>query len=111
MAVVDSSARIPLARVARLDLLATTFDQIHTSEDVKAEVLTAGKRGTAALDSFLDDAIIHETPSEAAEVASLEGIAKADASVILLAEDGEEILLANDKGLIEVAQSHGVECW
>jgi predicted nucleic acid-binding protein len=35
----------------------------------------------------------------------------ADASVILLAEDDEEILLANDKGLIEVARSHGVECW
>jgi hypothetical protein len=41
----------------------------------------------------------------------MEGIAVADASVILLAEDDEEILLANDKGLIEVVQSHGVECW
>jgi hypothetical protein len=29
----------------------------------------------------------------------------------LLAEADEEILLANDKGLIEVARSHGVECW
>ena len=41
----------------------------------------------------------------------MEGTVVADASVILLAEDDEEILLANDKGLIEVAQSHGVECW
>jgi predicted nucleic acid-binding protein len=41
----------------------------------------------------------------------MEGIAVADASVILLAEGDEEILLANDKGLIEVARSHGVECW
>jgi hypothetical protein len=41
----------------------------------------------------------------------MEGIAVADASVILLAEDDEGILLANDKGLIEVARSHGVECW
>ncbi|MEF8842101.1 MAG: hypothetical protein V5A62_10825 [Haloarculaceae archaeon] len=41
----------------------------------------------------------------------MEGIAVADASVILLATADEEILLANDKGLIEVARSHGVECW
>lgn len=41
----------------------------------------------------------------------MEGIAVADASVILLAADDEEILLANDKALIEVARSHGVECW
>lgn len=26
-------------------------------------------------------------------------------------EDDEEPLLSNDKGLIEVARSHGVECW
>jgi len=31
--------------------------------------------------------------------------------VILLAEDDEEVLLANDKGLVEVARSHGVDCW
>jgi predicted nucleic acid-binding protein len=41
----------------------------------------------------------------------MEGIVVADASVILLADDGEELLLANDKGLIEVARTHGVECW
>lgn len=41
----------------------------------------------------------------------MEGIAAADASVILLAEADAEILLANDKGLIEVARSHGVEWW
>jgi len=32
-------------------------------------------------------------------------------ALIPLAADDEEILLANDKGLIEVARSHGVECW
>jgi len=41
----------------------------------------------------------------------MEGIAVADASVILLAETGEDLLLANDRGLIEVARSHGVDCW
>lgn len=111
MVVVDSSALIPLAWIGRLDLISTTFNEIRTTDAVKDEVLTEGKRGTAALTSFLEDILICETPSEAQEVASLEGIAVADASVILLANDGEKVLLANDKGLIAVARSHGVECW
>jgi len=41
----------------------------------------------------------------------MEGIAVADASVILQAEADEEILLANDKGLIEIARSHSIGCW
>ena len=111
MVVVDSSALIPLAWVGRLDLVSATFDDVRTTEAVREEVLTEGKRGTAALDAFLEDVTIHETPATADEVASLEGIAVADAAVILLAAADEEILLANDKGLIEVARSHGVECW
>ena len=111
MVVVDSSALIPLAWVGRLDLISATFDEIRTTEAVKDEVLVEGKRGTASLTSFLDDVPICETPPDAEDVASLEGIAVADASVILLADDGEAVLLANDKGLITVARSHGVECW
>jgi predicted nucleic acid-binding protein len=110
MVVLDSSALIPLAWVGQLGLISATFEEIHTTEDVRAEVLIEGKRGTAALDAFLEGVTVHETPPEADRVASLEGIAAADASVILLA-DGEEVLLANDRGLIEVARSHGVECW
>jgi predicted nucleic acid-binding protein len=111
MVVADSSALIPLSWVGRLDLISATCDEIRTTEKVRDEVLTEGRRGTAALKSFLDDVSICETPPKAEEVASLEGVAVADASVILLADDGEEFLLANDKGLIEVAWSHGVECW
>ncbi|MEF8787152.1 MAG: hypothetical protein V5A45_14565 [Haloarculaceae archaeon] len=111
MVVVDSSALIPLAWVGRLDLISTAFEDIRTTEEVREEVLTEGKRGTAALDEFLEGVAVHNTPAAADEVASMEGITVADASVILLAEDDEEVLLANDKGLIEVARSHGVECW
>jgi len=111
MGVVDSSGLVPLAWVGRLDLIATTFDDVRTTAEVQEEVLTEGKRGTATLDDFLADVAIHDTPDRADEVASMEGIAVADASVILLAEADDEILLANDKGLIEVARSHGVECW
>ena len=111
MVVADSSALIPLAWVGRLDLISTTFDTIRTTEDVHDEVLTEGQRGTAALDEFLADVPVRETPARAEEVASMEGLAAADASVILVAENTGESLLANDKGLIEVARSHGVECW
>lgn len=111
MVVVDSSALIPLAWVGRLDLLQAIFDTARTTTAVKREVLIAGKRGTAVLDAFLDNVVIHESPSNAEKVASLDGITVADASVILMAENEAEILLANDKGLITVAQSHDVECW
>jgi len=111
MVVVDSSALIPLAWVGKLDLVTAAFDDIRTTAAVREEVLTEGKRGTAALDAFLEDVAVHEPPASAEEVAAMEGIAVADASVILLAATDEEILLANDKGLIEVARSHGVECW
>jgi predicted nucleic acid-binding protein len=111
MVVVDSSALIPLAWVGRLDPIPTVFEEIRTTEAVRAEVLTEGKRGTVALDEFLADVVVHETPDRTEDVASMEGTAVADASVILLADDDEELLLANDKGLIEVARSHGVECW
>jgi predicted nucleic acid-binding protein len=111
MVVVDSSALIPLAWVGRLNLVASAFDVVRTTEPVQNEVLTGGKRGTAALDEFLESVSIHEPPDAADKVASMDGIAAADASVVLLAEDNEECLLANDKGLIEVAQSRGVECW
>jgi predicted nucleic acid-binding protein len=111
MVVVDSSGLIPLAWVGRLDLISAAFDDVRTTEAVRDEVLVEGQRGTAALETFLSDVAVYDTPARADDVASMEGIAVADASVILLAETDEALLLANDKGLIEVARSHGVECW
>jgi predicted nucleic acid-binding protein len=111
MVVVDSSALISLAWVGRLGLVSATFDELRTTNDVREEVLVEGTPGTATLDAFFDAVRVHETPDGAEQVASMEGIVVADASVILLAEDGEELLLANDGGLIEVARTHGVECW
>lgn len=111
MVVVDSSALIPLAWIGRLDLIPAVFGEIETTELVEDEVVVEGKRGTAALERFLDNVTIHDSPVEAEEIAALEGITVADASVISLAAEGGNPLLANDKGLIEVARSHGVDCW
>ena len=113
MVVVDSAALIPLSHIGRLDLISATFEEIQTTAGVRREVLTEGKRGTGPLKEFLngDGIVIRETPPVAENVASLEGIANVDAAVILLADGESGLLLANDKGLIEVARSHGVECW
>lgn len=111
MVVLDSSALIPLARIGRLDLIAAVFDELATTEHVRGEVLTEGQPGAASLADFLEDVTVHAAPEQAEDVARLEGIAVADASVIVLADDGDQRLLANDKALIEVARSHGVECW
>lgn len=110
MVVLDSSALIPLAWAGRLDLIAVTFDDLRTTEGVRDEVLTDGKRGTAALEEFLEAVSIHETPPTAESVADLEGIARTDAAVVVCADERGEPLLANDRGLIEVARSHDVEC-
>ena len=109
MVVVDSSALIPLSWVGRLDVIRSVFDEVRTTEVVREEVLTEGKRGVSRLESFLHGVAVHETPAAAVEVGSSEGIAVGDASVVLLADSTEEILLANDKGLLEVAKSYGVE--
>ncbi|MHB9287839.1 hypothetical protein ACKVMT_12470 [Halobacteriales archaeon Cl-PHB] len=111
MVVVDSSALIPLARIGRLDLVRAAFSEVHTVVGVQHQVVVEGKPGTAALRDFLDDVTVHDTPDSAANVASLEGLAQTDAAVVLLADQRDDILLANDQGLLRVARSHGVEDW
>lgn len=111
MVVVDSSALIPLARAGQLDLITAVFDGCHVTEEIVDEVVVEGKRGSSALQTFIERCEIHGMPDEATHAAELEGITTADASVILVAQTRDEILLANDKGLMEVARSLDVEVW
>lgn len=109
MVVLDSSALIPLARVGCLDLVLAAYEELRTVEGVESEALVPGKPGTAALESFLDDVEVRETPTDAEYVAELEGVAETDAAVVLLAAALDDRLLANDRGLIVVARSHDIE--
>lgn len=114
MVVVDSSVLIPLSWVHRLDLIDSEpqFDAIRTTEFVETEVLIEGKPGVAALSEFFDEHVtVEPAPEKSQKIASMEGIAEADASVILLAEQTGETLLANDGPLVTVAETHGVETW
>ena len=113
MVVVDSSAVIPLSRVGELSLIEELFSEVHTTEGVRRETVVDGEGypGVASIESFLDRATVHESPEGASSVADREGIETADASVVLLAEELETSLLANDKALIRVARAHGIECY
>lgn len=110
MVVFDSSALIPLARIGCLDLLYGAYDDLRTVDGVVSEVLVPGKPGTGPLESFLADVVVHEAPTDASHAADLEGIAKTDAAVVLLASTLDDCLLTNDRALIVVARGHGVEC-
>lgn len=111
MVVVDSSVLIPLAWVGELGLIDEAFEVVETTEQVRDEVGVSGKRGAARLREFLGNSIVHPVPDGAERLASLEGISQGDASVVLLAEERSARLLANDKALIEIARSRGIECW
>ena len=111
MVVVDSSALIPLSWVGRLDLITAVFDDVQTTEIVEDEVLVAGKRGTTALERFLAEVTIRRAPDASESVATMAGIAVGDASVVLLAAESDQPLLANDRGLVTVARSHDVDPW
>ena len=91
-------------------MIPAVFETIATTEAVTGEVVV-GKPGAATLEEFLGGVATQESPASAEETAALEGITVADASVVLLADERGERLLANDKGLITVARSHDVEPW
>lgn len=113
MVVVDSSALIPLARAGRLSLIQKVYDEIYAPEEVYEETVKEGegKPGTAELKEFFEGVEIEEADSKKSkEIAKMEGIAQADVSVVLMAEERNNILLANDKGLIEFARLRGVDC-
>lgn len=115
MVIIDSSVLISLSKIGRLELIRENFDSAITTEKVYEEVVVEGKgkKGTSKIkDSFETWISKKEIDSrKAEEIAELEGIAIADASLLLLAEDNssESFLLTNDRALILVAKSRNIE--
>ncbi len=115
MVVVDSSVLIPLSKIGRLELIERNFDEVLTTEEVYREVVVEGKgrMGTSKLKVCFEEWIsTKEVDSDKAEeMAEMEGIATADASLLLLVEkvQDEPILLTNDEALILVARSRNIE--
>lgn len=115
MVVVDSSVLIPLSKIGRLELIKRNFDEIITTEDDFNEVVVEGKgkKGTSNIkESFENWISVKKVDTDKAkDMAEMEGIAVADASLLLLVEkvQDEPILLTNDKALILVARSRNIE--
>ena len=112
MAVIDSSVLILLSRINKLALLKKYFKQIMVSQDIYDEV----KIGVGA--SEIEKACKHwiriDKPKDFNKIDNIsksEDIEKADASIIVLAKEKQEILISNDYALIMVARSKGIECW
>ncbi len=111
MLVVDSCVLIHLARIGRLDFLRAA-DTCCTTEDIYRETVIEGQRGSSQIAEAFRVWLARESVDErtALKIAAEEGIEKADATLILLADKTNGTLLTNDKALIYVARSRNVEC-
>ena len=113
MVIVDSSILIHLSRIGKLSLLKKFFEKIKITKYIYEEV-KVGKRGSSEIEKACKEWIILSKQrkfEEINDISRLEGIEKADASIILLAKEEKDILLSNDYALIIVARSKGIECW
>ena len=111
MTVVDSSVLIHLGRIGKLELLHKLFKKVLITPDVYEEI-NKGIGSSEITKACKDWIAIAETDGNAAEqVGRSEGIEKADASVIILAQKNDTLLISNDYALIMAARSKGVECW
>ena len=109
MLVVDSCVLIHLSRIGRLDLL--KVDECCTVDDVYRETVIEGYRGTSQISEAFQKWLSknHVDSQNALEMAKTEEIEVTDAALILLAEQVNGTLLTNDKALITLAQSRGVQ--
>ncbi len=114
MAVVDSNILILMGRIGRLPLLGYLRDIIITPEIYEEVVKEAeGKPGVSEIEKACNDWItITKVKSKGiGKISKLEGIERADLSIILLAKESNDLLLTNDRALIQVARSKGIECY
>ena len=111
MVVVDSFVLIHLCRIGKLSLLKKFFKKIGITQEVYGEV--KGGIGFSEIEKACKNWIFISRPvsDNADNTGKLEGIEKADASIILLAKETNDTLLSNDYALIMVARSKGVKCW
>ena len=112
MAVADSSVLIHLSRINKLSLLKKYFNKVIITQDIYDEIKVG--TGASEIEKACKSWITVEKPKNSDGInnlSKLEGIEKADSSIIVLAEEKKEILLSNDYDLIMIAKSKGIECW
>ncbi len=113
MVVVDSSVLIPLSKIGKLELIKDSFEKVITTGYIYSEVVEEGKgrKGTSKIkdcfERWIEVKTVDRQMSE--DIAELEGINIADASLLILAEDTSSILLTNDRALIMIAKTRNIE--
>jgi predicted nucleic acid-binding protein len=110
MLVVGSCVLIHLSRIGKLDLL--KVDECCTTEGVYKETVIEGYRGKSSISEAFEKWLAKKYVDTelASGIARKEGIEVVDATLILLAEQTNGILLTNDKALIILARSRGISC-
>ena len=115
---VDSSVLIPLSRVGRLKLLKDMFGTVIITDEVYCETVkdAAGKIGVFSIEQAISiekwiEIGKFKDKHAIRKMVELEGITPADASIILMAEELNDPLMANDYVLIKIARARGVDCW
>jgi predicted nucleic acid-binding protein len=117
--VCDSGPLIHLSRVGRIQLLRKLFDSVLIPPSVYRETVQEAKalrkHGTSAIERALDDGwikVIGMCPSEmdlVKKLAENESIEIEDAQVIFLAEKYSTGLVTNDRWIIRIAVSLGID--
>ncbi len=113
MAVVDSSALIPLLKIGEIGLLEKCFSgRVIIPKIVWKEVVEEGKvlgKNVALLEEKKHDfKIIELSESEILKIAGLE---KNDAEVFSVAIKEKDILITNDASIHLAARAHGLVAW
>ena len=113
LAIVDSSVIIHLLRIGKLELLKKYFKKILISEDIFQE-LKQGVTGLSTFEQACKSWIKIENPKNLSEISLIvksEQVSKADASLIVLAEEKKQLIISNDYALIMIARSKNIKCW
>lgn len=111
MLVIDSCVLIHLARIGKLNILKAA-DACCTTENVYRETVIKGQRASSliaeAFEMWIEKKSVKQ--DDALSIAKEKGVEVADATLILLAEQTNGILLTNDRALIFLARSRSVRC-
>lgn len=115
MAIIDSSVLIHLSRIGKLNLLKDFFGEVTITGDVYRETVeeAVGKVGISEIKKACEDWIkVKDVKNKTIkEMARLEGVEEADASLIILAKEEKDVLISNDYVMISLAKSKGLRSW
>ncbi len=117
MVVVDSSAIIPLLNIGKLELIRKNFSEFVVPQIVWEEVVENGKLFGKPYSLFAQGknvwfSIVSERKKEEAKTfAKEQEIQEADAEIILLAKERNQILLTNDAAMYACCLTQGIQSW